>query len=161
LTAKPSKRPAAWSETPEETQAIEQWNFKDQKAQSIILLSCSDAIQLRIEELETAKAMLDFIDHKYTESGILHKFDLHMKVINTRLSDSNYVQAYSEAFVNGILELERAGGMLADNTKLVLFMANLGNAYQAWQTNIRMQLRKSEALPSLDYLVKDLTDEAQ
>ncbi len=100
--------------------------------------SCSDAIQLRIEELEPAKAMLDFIDHEYTKSGILYKFDLHMKVINTRLSDTNSVQAYSEAFVNGILELERAGGVLADNTKLVLFMANLGNAYQTWQTNIRM-----------------------
>jgi hypothetical protein len=52
------------------------------------------------------------------------------------LSDSNSVQAYSEAFVNGISELEKAGRVLADDTKLVLFMANLGNAYRAWQPHI-------------------------
>jgi hypothetical protein len=64
-----------------------------------------------------------------------------MNVINTRLSDAYSVQAYSEAFVNGISELKNAGGVLAVDKKLVLFMANLGSAYQAWQTNIRMQLR--------------------
>lgn len=105
--------------------------------------------------------MLDFINCEYTESGILYKFDLHMKVINTRLSNSNSVQTYSEAFVNGISKLEIAGRVLADDTKLVLIMANLGGAFQAWQTNIRMQLRESETLPTLDYLVRDLTDEAR
>ncbi len=45
----------------------------------------------------------------------------------------------------------------ADSTKLVLFIAN---AFQAWQTNIRMKLHKSENLPSLDYLVRDLTHAA-
>jgi hypothetical protein len=92
----------------------------DQKAKSVTLLSCSDAIQLGIEELEMPKAKLAFIDCEYTKFGILHKFDLHMKVINTKLSDSNSVQGYSDAFVNKILELENAGGVLADDTRLVL-----------------------------------------
>ncbi len=105
--------------------------------------------------------MLDFLDREYTESGILHRFDLHMALQNTILSNSDSVQAYCEAFIHGVSELVKAGGVLADDTKLVLFMANLGTAFQAWQTNIRMQLRKSEALPTLDYLVRDLADEAK
>ncbi len=105
--------------------------------------------------------MLDFLDREYTESGILHRFDLHMALQNTTLSNSDTVQAYCVAFIHGVSELEKAGGVLADETKLVLFMANLGTAFQEWQTNIRMQLRKSEALPTLDYLVRDLADEAK
>ncbi len=71
-------------------------------------------------------------------------------------SSSDY--AYCEAFIYGVSLLENAGGVLADERTLVLFMANLGTAFQAWQINIKMQLQKSDSLPTLDYLVRDLVD---
>jgi hypothetical protein len=40
-------------------------------------------------------------------------------------------------------------------------MANPGTAFQAWQTNINMQLYTSEALLTLDSLVRDLANEAK
>ncbi len=43
---------------------MDKWNVKDKKAQFNIIPSCSDAIHLRIEVLDKAKARLDFVLRK-------------------------------------------------------------------------------------------------
>jgi hypothetical protein len=97
--------------------------------------------------------MLDFLEHEFTQRAMLYRFELKLRLINTRLANHDNVQQYCDAFQHATAEIAQAGAQMPDEDQLVLFIANRGHAHEAWQASIRIQLRNSKDPPSIDWIV--------
>lgn len=136
-----------------------EWKAKNNKTIGLIMCNVTMDVSAHIEHFKTAKEMWGKLQQLYDAKGFVLRLTLQSNLYNCRLDQYSSVDEYASKFKGLLVANAEQDFVLKNESKVILFLNNLGSAYPLWVTAVRSSVRRS--VSDLDELISELIDEAR
>ncbi|KAF7184799.1 hypothetical protein CNMCM7691_006602 [Aspergillus felis] len=141
--------------------AIQEWEETDDKAHGAICSTLSYAIRHEVIDLESSKAVWDYLNNKYNVTADVQSFEGLQTAINTVYDGCNGVQDYVSKLSLALDKFNRSlkeGEQLPESVKIQFLLCNLGETWETFLTSY-LNSRYDKKTATFDGIVQILIQE--